>query len=73
MGFQKPDISQAQFILGRAMLEISSPHNDGWTSASVKKELYDLKCWLDSAYQGLPTFVGEEEWEKEQVIRILQK
>jgi len=73
MGFQKPDIQQARFTLGRAMLEISSPNNDGWTAASVKKELYELKCWLDSAYHDLPTFVGEEEWEKEQIVRILQK
>lgn len=73
MGFQKPDIARARSILSRAVTEIESPYNDGWTSSTVKHELYELKCWLDDRYNSLPTFTGEEQWEQDRVIQILKK
>jgi hypothetical protein len=32
-----------------------------------------LKCWLEDEYNRLPTFVGEEKWEQERLIQVLQK
>jgi len=32
-----------------------------------------LKCWLEDEYRRLPTFVGEEKWEQERLIQVLQK
>lgn len=73
MGFRKPDLTQAKHDLRMIMIEIASPHNDGWTSSSCKQELYQLKCWLDDAYHKLPTFVGEEKWEQERLVEILKR
>jgi hypothetical protein len=72
MGFRKPNLHQAQFEIGKSLIEISSPYNDGWTSSSCKQELYQLKCWLDDAYRKLPTFVGEEKWEQDRLIDLLK-
>lgn len=73
MGFKQPNMSLAQAEIGKSLIEIHSPYNDGWTGCSCKKELYQLKCWLDDEYAKLPTFVGEETWEQERLIKILKK
>ena len=58
--------------IGRMVTEIRSPYNDGWTSSGCKQELYQLKCYIEDAYKDLPTFVGEEKWEQERLIQLLQ-
>ena len=73
MGFAKPDLRSAQIAISASLIEIRSPYNDGWTSASCKKELYLLKSWLDDEYKKLPKFFEEDQWEKERLIEILKK
>jgi hypothetical protein len=73
MGFKKPNLHLAQIEIGKSLIEIASPHNDGWSSSSCKHELYLLKCWLDDAYKDLPTFTGEEQWEQHRLIKLLKK
>lgn len=73
MGFQKPNLSAARHAIGSSLVEIKSPYNDGWTSAACKKELFQLKCWLDDEYNKLPRFFEETEWEQERLINVLKK
>jgi len=73
MGFQKPNLQDAKRAIQQSLGEIDSPYNDGWTSSSCKKELWELKCWLDDAYAKLPTFQGEEEWLKERTFNLLKQ
>jgi hypothetical protein len=73
MGFQKPNIDSVYQIIRKSLGEIHSPYNDGWTSSSCKQELYLLKCWLEDEYAKLPTFVGEEKWAQERLIKVLKK
>jgi hypothetical protein len=74
MGFIKrwdiQDISNQLHCMAR---EASDPRNDGWTASGCKKEMYQLKCLIEDIYQKLPTFVGEEEWEKERVAELLKR
>lgn len=73
MGFRKPDLHQAAHAIRASLTEISSPYNDGWTSAACKKELYLLKCWLEDEYARLPTFFEEKQWEQERLVEVLKK
>jgi len=73
MGFQKPDVDSAYSAIRKSLGEIHSPYNDGYTQMSCKQELYMLKCWLTDEYDNLPTFVGEELWEQERLIKILKR
>jgi hypothetical protein len=73
MGFRQPDINDAYSAIRKNLGEIHSPYNDGWTQSSCKQELYMLKCWLEDEYNRLPTFIGEELWEQERVIKILKQ
>jgi hypothetical protein len=74
MGFMKHwDVADISNQLQRLYLEASSPYNDGWTASSCKHDLYRVKCLIDDMYKQLPTFVGEEEWEKERVAELLKR
>jgi hypothetical protein len=73
MGFRKPDLNEASWAIRRALSEISSPFNDGFTSSACKHDLYLLKCWLEDEYVKLPTFTGEDAWEQERLIDVLKQ
>ena len=73
MGFRKPDLDSARHAIRACMGEIASPYNDGWTASACKHDLYLLKSWLDDEYHRLPTFVDEQQWEQERLIKILKK
>ena len=73
MGFEKPALENAYSAIRSSLGEIHSPYNDGWTASACKQELYMLKCWLEDEFKELPTFVGEEVWEQERLIKLLKK
>ena len=73
MGFHKPDLNSTYSAIRKSLGEISSPYNDGFTSSHCKQELYMLKCWLEDEYSKLPTFVGEEKWEQNRIVKILKQ
>jgi hypothetical protein len=73
MGFRKPDLNEAARAIQTALVEIRSPYNDGWVSSACKKELYQLKCWLEDEYQRLPTFFEEKQWEQERIMNRLKQ
>ncbi len=65
MGFKSPDIETALTILFRAIGEVNSPYNDGFTAFEIKKKLYTVKFALDYELRRASTFSGEEEFLKE--------
>jgi hypothetical protein len=67
------DVNDIATQLHRMALAASDPRNDGWTASGCKKELYQVKCLIADIYKQLPTFVGEEEWEKERVAELLKR
>ena len=73
MGFQKPDLQSARHAIGRALVEIRSPYNDGWTSEACKHDLFLLKSWLDDEYARLPQFPDEQKWQQERLVDILKQ
>jgi hypothetical protein len=73
MGFRKPSLEDAYSAIRTSLMEINSPYNDGFTGMACKQELYQLKCWLDDAYESLPNFDGEDKWEQDRIVQILKK
>jgi hypothetical protein len=55
-------------------LECNSAHNDGWTALSYKKQIYEMKCWIEDIYNSLNVIDEKEEkkWEKERVFNKLK-
>lgn len=49
----------------------------GWNNWPCKQDLYRVKFLVDELLEKCPTFVGEDEWlreqEAEKIVRILKK
>jgi len=73
MGFKKPDLEPAYRAVRSSMIEINSPHNDGFTGSHCKQELYLLKCWLEDQYNSLPKYADEAVWEQQRIVDILKR
>lgn len=77
MGYKHSyDITTAAREINAAAYECADSRNDGFIAFGVKQDLYRLKLILEDALSRCPTFVGEEEWlreqEKNKVIRYLK-
>jgi hypothetical protein len=63
--------------INRAAYECTSPYNDGFIGWGYKQDLYRIKYILEDALKRCPTYVGEEEWLREQdkkkVIKYLSE
>lgn len=55
-------------------MQCNSAHNDGFTALSYKKQIYEMKCWIEDIYNSLKVINEEEEkkWEKERVFNKLK-
>jgi|TARA_R110002153_G_C13165669_1_gene483565 hypothetical protein len=54
-------------------IEMCSPYNDGYASFGIKQDLYMIKFFLDKIIDEAPTFVGEDEWLKEQEQKVMME
>lgn len=63
--------------IGRISMECRSPYNEGFTAFDLKKELYELKFFIDQELKSCPDFAGEKEWltelEKTHIIKFLKE
>lgn len=73
----KFDIDKVAIAIHQARYDACDMRLDGWTCFESKKDLYQIKWLVEDALRKCPTFVGEEEWIKEQekkrIIEILKK
>jgi len=71
------DVPYCTSQIRKAIVEMNSPYSDGYSAWGIKQDLYLLKFMLDKVLANAPTFVGEEEWLKEQsqskMMEILKK
>ncbi len=77
MGFKKNwDVSNVYNQINAAVAEVRSPYNDGYSAFFSKQDLYQIYWHLEDALRKCPTFVGEEEWlreqEKKRVVEYLK-
>lgn len=48
-------------------IELCSPHNDGFTTWDIKKQLYLIQDRINKIMERAPTHVGEQEWLDENI------
>ena len=77
MGFNKNwDKQEIISNIARMYHESTSPYNDGFVGFGIKKELYEIKWFLDMIMEKCHTYVGEEEFlkehEQEELLKILK-
>ena len=61
MGFKITwDMKSIQHQLQSASIEMNSPYNDGFTAWAIKKDLLEIKFYLDNVLEKSPNFGSTE-------------
>jgi hypothetical protein len=54
-------------------IRCKSPYEDGFNAADAKRQIWQMKCWIEDIYANLPTFDEEKDWEKERIFDKLSE
>jgi hypothetical protein len=74
MGFRKSwDTVQIMSQLRTMAMECASPFNDGFTAHDIKRDLVEIKFFLEDALERCPQFAGEEEWYHKRLIEKIKE
>jgi len=68
---QSPN-DQLKEHINQLVAECLDPDNFMPDSASYKKQIYQMKCWIEEIYAILPKFEEEKQWEKERIFDKLK-
>ena len=49
------------------------PHDTGFVTVQYKRQLVEMKWFLDDLINDIGYFAGEESWEQERIIKVLSK
>ena len=74
MGYRKDwDVSEILASLGKITRECTSPYNDGFTGFEAKKDLLEIKFFLEDCLERCPRFHGEEEILQQRFVKKLKQ
>ncbi len=74
MGFKKNwDVADIMSQIQTMSRECNSSYNDGILSFEIKKDLWQIKFFVDDTLKKSSTFSGEDEWLEEQEKKRLIK
>ena len=49
------------------------PHDTGFVTIQYKRQLVEMKWFLEDLIDDIGYFVGEEDWEQERLVQVLKK
>lgn len=75
MGFRKTwDVADVVRQLRAIMAECAHSGTDGFTACYCKRDLYQVKCFIEDNWDQLPDFPEQErQWEQERIIQRLKR
>lgn len=74
MGFKKNwDVADIYSQIRAITSACTSPYNDGYTSMYAKKDLVDLKFFIEDQLERCPKFSDEQEWYQERFAKKLKQ
>ena len=51
----------------------NDPHDTGFVTIQYKRQLVEMKWFLEDLIEDIGYFVGEEEWEQERLVQLLKR
>ena len=66
------DLTANEVLVNHINSLVQDSHRDPESGAHYKKQIYQIKCFIDDIYAILPTYEEEKDWEKERVFDKLK-
>lgn len=67
------ELERARITLRSLATLALDPHETGFVGATYKKQLVEMKWFIEDLLQEVGYFAGEESWEQERTIQLLRK
>lgn len=53
--------------------DATSPYTDGWTGSVYKKQIVELKWFIEDLIESMPYYEGEDQWDHERTLQLLKR
>ena len=67
------ELEHIRIQLRQLACEAKSPYETGFVASQYKRQLVEMKWFLDDLINDIGYFAGEESWEQERIIKVLSK
>ena len=67
------EMERVRITLRSLAYQAQSPYESGFVSALYKRQLVEIKWFIEDLLEDIGTFTGEEEWEQERLIQLLKR
>ena len=67
------EMERVRITLRSLAYQAQSPYESGFVSALYKRQLVEMKWFIEDLLEDVGTFASEEEWEQERLIQLLRR
>ena len=67
------ELERVRITLRQLASEAKSPYETGFVTVQYKRQLVEMKWFLEDLIEGIGYFCGEEQWEQERLVQVLKK
>ena len=67
------ELERIRISMRQLAFEAKSPHETGFVTVQYKRQLVELKWFLEDLIDEVGYFAGEESWEQERVVQLLKR
>ena len=67
------ELERIRINLRQLANEARSPYETGFVTSQYKRQLVEMKWFLEDLINDIGYFAGEEEWEQERTVQLLKR
>ena len=67
------EMERVRITLRSLAYQAQSPYETGFVLAVYKRQLVEMKWFIEDLLEDIGTFAGEDEWEQERLIQLLKR
>ena len=67
------ELERVRIVLRSLAQEAKNPYDTGFVTAVYKKQLLEMKWFIEDLLEDVGYFAGEEQWDQERLIQLLKR
>lgn len=67
------ELERIRISLRQLAAEARSPYETGFVTVQYKRQLVEMKWFLEDLIEDIGYFAGEEQWDQERMLQLLKK
>jgi len=67
------ELEKIRIQLRQLAWDAKAPYETGFVTSQYKRQLVEMKWYIEDLLENIGHFVGEEKWEQERVVQLLKR